>query len=142
MTIKCNTENMRRWIEALESGEYEQTNGVLFDGTGYCCLGVLAKIQGYEFVPVGTKEHVGWGVPCPDVPRLPHTGLPPVAAVDWLGIDRSEVGGVLDNVLIRVETDYDGGSDRIHATEANDNGESFASIAAQLREMYGIEREA
>jgi hypothetical protein len=38
-----------KWIAALRSGEYEQTFGKLFDGTGYCCLGVLCKVLGYEF---------------------------------------------------------------------------------------------
>lgn len=32
--------NQIKWLEALESGRYEQCRGVLFNGTGYCCLGV------------------------------------------------------------------------------------------------------
>lgn len=37
----------RKWIEALRSGEYSQGKESLRDGNGnYCCLGVLAEIQG------------------------------------------------------------------------------------------------
>jgi hypothetical protein len=43
------TEIADKWIAALLSGEYQQTTGKLYDGTGYCCLGVLCKILGEEF---------------------------------------------------------------------------------------------
>ncbi len=36
----------RQWVEALRSGLYQQCTGQLCDGTGYCCLGVLSKVQG------------------------------------------------------------------------------------------------
>lgn len=39
-------EIMRKWIEALRSGEYAQCQNSLMDDKGYCCLGVLAAIQG------------------------------------------------------------------------------------------------
>ncbi len=42
-----------RWIEALKSGTYPKTRGVLWrdkpnlvDPEGYCCLGVLCSISG------------------------------------------------------------------------------------------------
>jgi hypothetical protein len=36
-----------KWVKALRSGRYKQANSVLLDRDGaYCCLGVLAKIQG------------------------------------------------------------------------------------------------
>jgi len=38
-----------KWIAALRSGEYQQTVGRLYDGRGYCCLGVLCKILGEKF---------------------------------------------------------------------------------------------
>lgn len=34
-----------KWIKALESGRYEQTQDALYDGGGYCCLGVLRKVM-------------------------------------------------------------------------------------------------
>ncbi len=41
-----NKEIKEKWIAALRSGEYEQAKGSLYDGTGYCCLGVLCRIAG------------------------------------------------------------------------------------------------
>jgi hypothetical protein len=32
------------WIRRLESGKYQQTKGCLYNGEGYCCLGVLCEI--------------------------------------------------------------------------------------------------
>ena len=38
------------WIAALRSGEFKQTRGRMFDGEGYCCLGVLCKVAGCTVV--------------------------------------------------------------------------------------------
>lgn len=35
---------LKKWIAALDSGEYEQTKGCLEDRKGYCCLGVACKV--------------------------------------------------------------------------------------------------
>lgn len=35
----------RKWVEALRSGKYTQTDRTLYNGYGYCCLGVLASLQ-------------------------------------------------------------------------------------------------
>lgn len=41
-----NQEVKAKWIAALRSGEYQQCKGKLKDHEGgYCCLGVLAKIE-------------------------------------------------------------------------------------------------
>ena len=36
----------KRWVAALRSGKYEQAQGELFDGEGYCCLGVMCALRG------------------------------------------------------------------------------------------------
>ena len=36
----------RKWVKALRSGEYCQTEGSLIDEKGYCCLGVLCDVMG------------------------------------------------------------------------------------------------
>ena len=42
-----NPDVKARWVAALRSGEYGQCQGRLADGKGgYCCLGVLAKVEG------------------------------------------------------------------------------------------------
>lgn len=47
----------QKWVAALRSGEYEQTEGVLRNGNGYCCLGVLcdlySKETGVEWLDMG-----------------------------------------------------------------------------------------
>ncbi len=40
------TTNQKKWVEALESGDYTQTTGRLKDESGYCCLGVACEISG------------------------------------------------------------------------------------------------
>lgn len=37
------------WIDALESGSYGQTQGKLYNGHNYCCLGVLCRVGGATF---------------------------------------------------------------------------------------------
>lgn len=37
-----------RWIEALRSGEYQQTQARLRRNQGYCCLGVLCDLYAKE----------------------------------------------------------------------------------------------
>jgi hypothetical protein len=39
-----NPEVKRLWVDALRSGEYQQGQGALFTGEGYCCLGVLCEV--------------------------------------------------------------------------------------------------
>lgn len=47
---KLPSEFKAAWIKALRSGEYTQTKDFLFDGKGYCCLGVACKVVGVDFV--------------------------------------------------------------------------------------------
>lgn len=44
--------NIREWVEALESGEYAQTDGALRHTDGYCCLGVECDLY--------AKKHEDW----------------------------------------------------------------------------------
>lgn len=50
-------ENRKKWVEALRSGEYTQTIGMLKDHHGYCCLGVLCHIAGTTFYPDCNGEY-------------------------------------------------------------------------------------
>lgn len=53
----------KKWIEALRSGEYKQGSGVyckIVDGEPrYCCLGVLAKVAGFNYT-VDAEGDVWW----------------------------------------------------------------------------------
>lgn len=49
-----------RWLEALENHEFEQTQSRLYDGEGYCCLGVVDKVVfGAEFYFEGDPDGDG-----------------------------------------------------------------------------------
>ena len=42
--MKPNILQLKKWIAALDSGEYKQGQLQLQDGFGYCCLGVACKV--------------------------------------------------------------------------------------------------
>ena len=43
---KEQLENRRKWVAALRSGAYRQAKAVLYDGAGYCCLGIACVALG------------------------------------------------------------------------------------------------
>lgn len=132
----ANAEVMTKWVEALESGDYEQTKGKLhrvepddFEGeevpAGYCCLGVLCDLAVKEGVippPIFNKA-VGYALYMGDP-----DSLPPLVQM-WAGIERG-------NPYVDYEyPDGDSGED----TLANLNDEqdmSFPEIAKIVRENF------
>jgi hypothetical protein len=93
------------WIEALRSGEYEQTSGTLRDAGenneyAYCCLGVLEKIRCDE----------------QGVRRFPQLDVLTEKTMLWAGLDD------------RNPNLPDGRS----LAELNDDGMSFKSIANRI----------
>lgn len=40
----AENQKVLKWITALQSGKYNQAQGILYDGKGYCCLGVADKV--------------------------------------------------------------------------------------------------
>lgn len=62
----------RKWLRELRSGKYRQTTGVLFNGRGYCCLGVAARfVCGVE-----PKQAAGYPTPGEFWFNGAHTDLP------------------------------------------------------------------
>ena len=43
---------LKKWVSALRSGKYKQCESTLYDGKGYCCLGVLGEV----LAPVGLSS--------------------------------------------------------------------------------------
>ena len=90
-----NTENIKKWVDALRSGAYEQGQGALAtpngDSVKYCCLGVACEISGVATKEVlNTSEGVAYRI------RYDSEGsLLPLAVSDWLGLDESNptIGG-------------------------------------------------
>lgn len=42
--MKINYKEFRKWIEALDSGEYKQSIGSLENEYGNCCMGVACRV--------------------------------------------------------------------------------------------------
>lgn len=42
--MKMNPEIKAEWVKRLRSGGYRQTQGLLRNSEGYCCLGVLGEV--------------------------------------------------------------------------------------------------
>ena len=42
--MQINKRQLKKWIAALDSGEYKQSDSQLQDEYGYCCLGVGCKV--------------------------------------------------------------------------------------------------
>lgn len=54
-----DTEIKKQWVKALRSGRYRQARETLVNksGTAFCCLGVLAKIQGCSVAAIREQQN-------------------------------------------------------------------------------------
>lgn len=111
-------ENVKLWLEALRSGEYDQTRGRLhLENDGYCCLGVACEVYRKE---TGQGEWsyahgIGWFQPGPD--RQAGSAHLPKEVREWLGMT-TDYGSV----------DREDGS-LTSLVDMNDNGAGFLTIA-------------
>lgn len=122
-----NRENIRKWVDALRSGDYRQGRGALRSGyepeTSYCCLGVacdVSDVGGWSGNVYRTTDEYGHSSSASSV--LPYE------VADWLDIgtrDRSNPDLV------------DIAGDLIDAIAANDSlGWTFDDIADALERTY------
>lgn len=116
MLKPCNKENMLKFVQALESGEYSQCKeslrSTVEDNHSYCCLGVATELAEKS------------GVKLPTDTWITYTTLP-AHVQDWLGIDE-------DNPLLSQDT-----GEVISAITMNDNlNKSFPLIALAFRFTY------
>lgn len=131
-----------KWIQALESGKYEQQQcGYLLRGGAYCCLGVACEVGGLEKSKTWVDEngtpqpvkfsHDGGGGMKAEIPGLYSNVLGLYGSMGEVDPSRSEPVRFSDTV----EVDS--------LAEANDQGISFAKIAAILRsqpELFFVKR--
>lgn len=139
-----NKENMLKWVQALESGEYEQGVGTLCvvgsDGTAkFCCLGVAAEaaiangvaLERVDALPVSGYRPTG------EVEKAVETVYLPDLAMEWLGSER--INPVIGYSVCGFGTCEDPTCRKITAAQANDEMVlSFGQIAAILREFYQL----
>lgn len=100
--------HLQKWIEALESGKYEQGKKQLRSGDSFCCLGVLTDLYIRE-------NGLDWG-------KWADEGLLLDEVCDWAGISTDPKHPVIC------------GYSQVGLIEMNDSGKSFAYIAQLLRE--------
>ena len=67
-----NKQNVRKWVEALRSGDFKQTTGQLYLDGSYCCLGVACVLAGVSI----DGEHCN--------------SVLPDAVMEWLGVEDSD----------------------------------------------------
>ena len=106
------TELQLKWIEALESGEYPQCKESLYDGQGYCCLGVAMRVAGH-----------------PDADIHGENVLPDEAALRY-GLN-SNVAEFSEFMDVSIQAD---GATYYSLAQMNDSGRSFSDIAKFIRE--------
>ena len=109
-------ENAKRWVEALRSGEYDQANGALRNGDGFCCLGVACDLARVE---LGTE----WEESDDGAARLAGSssfGYLPVGVQRWLGLASND------------GSFWPGGGGTETLASLNDDGKTFSEIAAVI----------
>jgi len=112
-----NQEIKKEWVEALRSGKYQQATGVLCNGVGYCCLGVLCDIVkdkvGGEWVKDGNEYRF-------DIGDMSYLSLLPPAVQKY-----TELPNCLPSVP---------GKDEMTLSGLNDTGSTFINIADIIEE--------
>ena len=122
-------ENSRKLVEALRSGEYQQTKYRLRDENGFCCLGVACDVYAKEtgkgkwhtgssdyYFKIDEDEYEE------DGSRLPYS------VQIWLGFSSVRGGRSLKNKSLgNFVMPYGGYSSSL--TRLNDSGSTFSEIA-------------
>lgn len=134
-----NPEIKDRWLEKLESGEYDQTSGELRNDEGYCCLGVLCEVAVEDGVIERGEEvgyltaYAGYYSSKSDVPFIENSTLPK-EVVEWAGLEDR-------NPTVPFSAGCDGDCDDyecmtdLELSELNDGEHlNFVEIATYIRE--------
>ena len=111
-----NKEVADKWIAALRSGEYQQTEGKLCGAGGFCCLGVLCDL--YEKEQCDTDD--GW--------RDGRTH-PPVKVVKWSGMQS-------DSPPVRLKRGEGRSALLMPIVDVNDLGTPFSEIADMIEAQW------
>lgn len=103
----------KRWLEALNSGEYNQTTGRLKRESGFCCLGVLCDLYSKE------KNEEWYAYSDYHFEFLGSPTLLPLAVRRWAGIEEGN-----PSVSYKRPTSL---------AQLNDRGKTFKQIAKVIK---------
>lgn len=109
---------MKKWVKALRSGKYKQTQGALKHSDSYCCLGVLCEIsnlgefEGPTYVTPTDENYVSLPRPV-----MEYAGMEKTAGGE--SSFRCEVSHRPKNLL-----------------QMNDSGKTFKEIADTIEKNY------
>jgi len=117
-----DVEIKKLWLEALRSGEYKQAQGLLTDGEGFCCLGVLCDIhskvtgdgdwhdyvdspttyiaglyESSDVLPAEVAEWAGLGITSPHVRHGANSVA--IAELNDLGYEFSKLADIIEDQL-------------------------------------------
>lgn len=130
-----NADNVRKWVEALRSGDYVQTEGTLcrrYDAEArYCCLGVVCDLAALDGVEMQRRERAG-GDNTTVISFDGISGTLPQVARDWLAGDGELPYGnpTFTWDKMQVKDPEAGEGSEITATGCNDDAHlSFDQIA-------------
>lgn len=117
-------ENVKKWVAALESGEFQQVKGFLRAGDQYCCLGVACELYRREVGGVHWRdiggEHLGVKELCLDFGGSASSWLP-TQVREWLELRTT------NGHFARPEETPNS------LASLNDKGATFKEIAAVIR---------
>lgn len=77
----------QRWVTALRSGEYRQTDGALQNDSGFCCLGVLCDLAVKDGVIPEPHRDDTDAFSYGNESDLRDSLLPPDSIRQWSGLD-------------------------------------------------------
>lgn len=107
-------ENVKKWVNALRSGNFSQTKSKLKDDNGYCCLGIACELYAEENgLDWKYDDLYGGYVFDGELETLPDS------VVTWLGL------GTANGTFVEPEKDYQ----TVTLSELNDTGYDFDYIA-------------
>lgn len=116
-------EQRQKWIDALRSGQYQQSPRALHDDGGFCCLGLLAHVVGG--LKPESLEHCGtYGFLSGEATGGDYgLGVPEQEGDRWFDPSQTDTHTTLQRKLAAM----------------NDNGQSFAEIADWIEANVPVE---
>ena len=117
-----NRENIRKWVDALRSGEFKQAEGALRRADSHCCLGVACELYHREVGGRWSMEDGEWWFVADGDEN---ESVLPEPVRDWLGLSSCNPGtGEVPSLA-----------------ERNDMGAPFSKIADLIEREWLTEGE-